>query len=352
MKASAAAAPIARLCAATIMLTLVATPSMGQTPRTADGRPDLQGVWDFRTMTPLQRPTELGEKAFLTSEEAAAQEAGVAERRARLLEPSEVRTEPLPAGGGGRAVGGYNDFWLDYGTTIVGDRRTSLIVDPPDGRLPALTAEGESLRQVGSLMEDLPIEGLVRVRSAGTGSDYPEDRGLAERCLVGFNSGPPMMPSGYNNNMQLFQTPDAVVILNEMVHDVRIIPLDERPHLPPSVGQWAGSSIGRWDGDTLVVETTNMTDKTASFEPSATTAIGTGVTLTLTERFSRLNDETLLYEYTVDDPTIFTSAFTVAVPMRRSEEPMFEYACHEGNYGLLNILTGARVAEAESRETR
>jgi hypothetical protein len=338
--------------AATILLAATATPSMGQTPRTADGRPDLQGVWDFRTMTPLQRPTELGEKAFLTDEEVAAQEAGVAERRARLLEPSEVRTEPLPAGGGGRAVGGYNDFWLDYGTTVVGDRRTSLIVDPPNGRLPALTAEGEALRQVGSLMEDLPIEGLVRVRSAGTGSDYPEDRGLAERCLVGFNSGPPMMPSGYNNNMQLFQTPNAVVILNEMVHDVRIIPLDDRRHLSPSVGQWAGSSIGHWDGDILVVETTNMTDKTASFEPSATTAIGTGVTVTLTERFSRLNDDTLLYEYTVDDPTIFTREFTVAVPMRRSGEPIFEYACHEGNYGLLNILTGARVAEAEGRDAR
>lgn len=352
MRAYCAAVTTSIFYAATILLAATATPSMGQTPRTADGRPDLQGVWDFRTMTPLQRPTELGEKAFLTDEEVAAQEAGVAERRARLLEPSEVRTEPLPAGGGGRAVGGYNDFWLDYGTTVVGDRRTSLIVDPPNGRLPALTAEGEALRQVGSLMEDLPIEGLVRVRSAGTGSDYPEDRGLAERCLVGFNSGPPMMPSGYNNNMQLFQTPNAVVILNEMVHDVRIIPLDDRRHLSPSVGQWAGSSIGHWDGDILVVETTNMTDKTASFEPSATTAIGTGVTVTLTERFSRLNDDTLLYEYTVDDPTIFTREFTVAVPMRRSGEPIFEYACHEGNYGLLNILTGARVAEAEGRDAR
>ena len=337
------------LFAATLLVSLAASPAAAQTLRTADGRPDLQGVWDFRTMTPLQRPSDLGEKAFLTAEEAAAQEAGVAERRARLLEPSEVRTEPLPAGGGGRAIGGYNDFWLDYGTTIVGDRRTSLIVDPANGRLPALTPEGEALRQVGSLWEDLPIEGLVRVRSAGTGSDYPEDRGLAERCLVGFNSGPPMMPSGYNNNMQLFQTPGAVVILNEMVHDVRIIPLDARPHLPGSVGQWAGSSVGHWEGDTLVVETTNMTDKTASFEPSATTAIGTGVTMTLTERFSRLNEDTLLYEYTVDDPTIFTSPFTVAVPMRRSDEPMFEYACHEGNYGLLNILTGARVAEAAAR---
>jgi hypothetical protein len=335
---------------ALVLTSVVAGPVASQTlPRTSDGRPDLQGVWDFRTMTPLQRPTAVGDKEFLTEEEAAAQEAQVAERRASLLEPSEVRTEPLPAGGGGRAVGGYNDFWLDYGTTIVGDRRTSLIIDPSNGRLPPLTADGEALRQVGSLLEDLPITLPVRVRSAGTGADRPEDRGLAERCLVGFNSGPPMMPSGYNNNMQLFQTADAVVILNEMVHDIRVIPLDGRPHLPENVRQWAGSSRGHWDGDTLVVETTNMTNKTASFEPSATLALGTGLTVSLTERFERLDENTLLYQYTVVDPVIFTRPFTVAVPMRRSVEPMYEYACHEGNYGLLNILTGARVAEAESR---
>ena len=322
----------------------------GQTPpRLPDGRPDLQGVWDFRTMTPLQRPQLLADREFLTEEEAAAQETQVAARRAQLLEPSEVRTEPLPAGDGGRAVGGYNDFWLDYGTTIVDDRRTSLVVDPPDGRLPALTPEGEALRQVGSLIEDLPIPLPVRVRSAGTGADRPEDRGLAERCIVGFNSGPPMMPSGYNNNMQLFQTSDTVAILNEMVHDLRVIPLDGRPQLPGGIRQWAGSSRGHWEGDTLVVETTNMTDKTGSFDPSATTAIGTGLTVTLTERFTRLDDDTLLYEYTVDDPVIFTRPFTVAVPMRRSDEPVFEYACHEGNYGLLNILAGARAEEAGDR---
>ena len=259
-----------------LVVSLIAGSAHGQAPRLPDGRPDLQGVWDFRTMTPLQRPRMMAEREFLTEEEAATQESQIAAFRASQLEPSEVRTEPLPAGGGGRAVGGYNDFWLDYGTTVVADRRTSLIVDPPDGRLPALTPEGEALRQVGSLIEDLPIPLPVRVRSAGTGADRPEDRGLAERCLVGFNSGPPMMPSGYNNNMQLFQTPDTVAILNEMVHDLRVIPLDGRPQLPDGIRQWAGSSRGRWEGDTLVVETTNMTDKTGSFDPSATTAIGTG----------------------------------------------------------------------------
>ncbi len=161
-----------------------------------------------------------------------------------------------------------------------------------------------------------------------------------------------MMPSAYNNNMQLFQTSDAIVIVNEMVHDIRVIPLDERPHLPATVRQWAGSSRGRWDGDTLVVETINFADKTASFEPSALEAIGTGLTVTLTERFQRVNENMLLYNYTVDDPTIFTRSFTVAVPMRRSDEPMFEYACHEGNCGLLNILRGARADELAGNGSR
>ena len=316
------------------------------------GHPDLQGVWDFRTATPLQRPASQADKAFLTEEEAAAIEAQGAARRARLLEPSEVRTEPLAAGGGGRAVGAYNDFWLDYGTNVIADRRTSLIVDPSDGRLPPLTVEGEGSRQIGSLWEDLPIVAPVRVRSAGTGSDHPEDRGLAERCLMGFNSGPPMMPSGYNNNMQLFQSADTVVIVNEMVHDARIIPLDSNNALADNIRQWMGSSRGHWDGNTLVVETSNFSSKRASFDPSAMTAIGTGETVHLTERFSRLDPATLLYEFTIDDPATFTKPFTVAIPMRHSVEPMFEYACHEGNYGLLNILRGARVDELTSPSAR
>ncbi len=314
-------------------------------PVTAWGHPDLQGVWDFRTMTPLERPKGQADKLFLTEDEATALEAGVKARRARELEPSEVRTEPLPAGGGGRAVGGYNDFWLDYGTNVIVGRRTSLIIDPSDGRLPPLTSEGDALRQVGSLWEDLPISSPVRVRSAGTGADHPEDRGLAERCLVGFNNGPPMMPSAYNNNMQLFQTRDTVVILTEMVHDARIIPLDGRAGPSEAIRLWSGASRGRWEGETLIVETANFTDKTGSFDPSATTAIGTGETLRLTERFRRTDEDTLLYEFTVNDPTYFTKTFTVAIPMRRSDDAMFEYACHEGNYGLLNILRGARADE-------
>ena len=180
-------------------------------PRTSWGHPDRRGTWTNATTTPMERPAEFEGREFLTEEERAVRNPGSGLSK-------EDMTALMP-------TGAYNDFWLDYGTNVIADRRTSLIVDPSDGRLPPLTAEGEGSRQIGSLWEDLPIVAPVRVRSAGTGSDHPEDRGLAERCLMGFNSGPPMMPSGYNNNMQLFQSADTVVIVNEMVHDARILSL-------------------------------------------------------------------------------------------------------------------------------
>jgi len=241
---------------------------------------------------------------------------------------------------------------LAFGEAVDGSRRTALIVEPSDGRLPPLTPRGETLRQELSLWEDVPSELPIRTRSTGSGNDGPENRGLAERCLVGFNTGPPMLPSGYNNHMQIFQTDDQVAILNEMVHDTRIIPLDGRASLPDHVRHWAGSSRGRWEGDTLVVETGNFTDRTASFDPNPMFAIGSGEHLRLTERFQRVDADTLLYEFTIDDPATFTEPFTVAVSMRRSEEPVFEYACHEGNYGLLNILRGARVEEQTGEVAR
>ncbi|MEE2637529.1 MAG: hypothetical protein VYE68_09885 [Acidobacteriota bacterium] len=301
--------------------------------RLSDGRPDLQGVWDFRTATPFQRPEGFGER--LTEEQAAAIEAGAAAAQQAADRP--------PTEGN---VGAYNAFWLDFGTNVGADRRASLIVDPVTGRLPEL-AEGVA-RQVGSLDVDLSGERPWRVRSAGIGADGPEDRGLAERCLVGFNSGPPMMPSAYNNNMQLFQTSDHVVILNEMVHDVRVIPLHAGEHLPATVPQWSGDSRGRWEGDTLVVESQNFSDKRAAFEPNALLALGVGSTLRLVERFTRVGEDTLLYEYTVDDLETFTEPFTAAVPMRQSENLIYEYACHEGNYGMINALSGARAAELEN----
>lgn len=314
-------------------------------PRTFDGRPDLQGVWDFRTVTPLERPEELLDRAFLTEEEAAEIEAHAHTVRVRGLAPSEVRTEPLPVGTAS-GVGAYNEFWFDRGTNVAGNQ-SSLIVDPPNGQLPSLTIRGETLHQVGSSIEDLMMTRPVRVRTLGAGVDHPEERGLAERCLLGFNSGPPMITGAYNNNMQVFQTPDTVVIVNEMVHDARIIKLNRGQRISGRIQQWAGQSLGHWDGDTLVVETTHFSDLRASYEPSTTVAIGTGSTMTLTERFQRIDAEALLYEYTVNDPTIFTSTFTVSLPMSRNYQPLFEYACHEGNYGLLNILRGARIEELE-----
>ncbi len=331
------------LLVAAVVAVLAPLPAVGQgqaeiwePPRLGDGRPDLQGVWDFRTVTPLERPAQFGDRETLTEEEAAAVEAGAAVFQ-------QFIDRPPPEG----SVGAYNAFWLDFGTTVGEDRRSSLIVEPANGRLPAL-ADGVAT-QVGSLDEDLPGEYPWRVRSAGLGADGPEDRGLAERCLLGFNAGPPMMPSAYNNNMQLFQNAGHVVILNEMVHDARVIPLDNSPHLSNDVRQWHGDSRGRWDGDTLVVETRNFSEKTASFDPSALQALGTGTTLRLTERFTRLSEDTLLYEYTVDDPTTFTQPFTVALPMRQSQGLVYEYACHEGNYGMVNSLSGARAEEAASR---
>jgi hypothetical protein len=337
---------LAVMPASTQAQTTPATPRAGSSaaaPRSPDGKPSLEGFWDFRTLTPLQRPENLKGKSVLTEDEAKDLQAQNANRRARAAAPSDVNAPPRKPGGGGRAVGGYNDFWLDGGVTVVGDRRTSLIVDPPDGRLPAL--QPGVPQQIGSLVEDLPLERPIRVLSAGTKAAGPEDRGLAERCLVGFNTGPPMLPSGYNNHMGLFQTSDYVAILNEMNHDVRIIPLDGRPQLPTTVRQWAGVSRGRWEGDTLVVKTTNFTDKTASFSAGVLNAYGTGTTLNLTERFRRVDKDTLLYEFTVEDPVTFTRSFTAAVPMRRSDQPVYEYACHEGNYGLLSIMRGARADE-------
>jgi hypothetical protein len=335
------------LCAVTAGVLAMAAPAIAQkptgsavkssVPRAPDGRPDLQGVWDFRTVTPLERPDAFATQAQLTAEQAATLEAQAA---------ASFVDRPPPKG----SVGGYNLFWFDTRSSAVEDRRTSLIVDPPDGKVPALAPNAK--RQVGSLEENRPSDLPIRYRVGGRGYDGPEDRGLAERCLIGYSSGPPMLPGGYNQNVQLFQTSDHVVIVNEMVHDARIIPLDGRPHLPSDLRQWMGDSRGRWDGDTLVVETTNFTSKTASFNPTVTSAIGTGETLNLTERFTRVDARTIRYEYTVNDPATFTKPITAVIYLRKSEEQMFEYACHEGNYGLLNILRGARAEESLSRESR
>ncbi len=287
-----------------------------QAPRTADGRPDLQGVWDFRSLTPLERPETLSDQDVFTAEEAAQ----FTEERLAALD----KDQPGPDGRIPLS-GGYNDFWWDYGRQLTDDLRTSLVVDPPNGRIPALTPSAQE--RAG-----------MRRTALGRDAHGPEDRGAFERCILGFNAGPPMNPSAYNNNMQLFQTADHVVILNEMVHDARIVPLDGSDHLPGDVRQWRGDSRGRWEGDTLVIETKNFTDKT-SFR-------GTGPGLRLVERFTRVAEGILLYEYTVDDPESFERPWSVAVPMQKNDLPVFEYACHEGNYGMLNLMVSARSEDA------
>ena len=289
------------------------------TPRTPWGHPDLQGVWDFRTITPLERPEALADRAFLTDEEAAALEREAVDRVERLAEPSVVRTEPLPAGG---SIGSYNDFWFDRGVNIVESRRTSLIVDPPNGRIPALTPEGQ--RRVAE-------SAAARARPAITW----EDRSLFERCVT---RGLPRLPGGYNQNLHILQTPEHVVILYEMMREARIIPLDGRPHLPASVRLWHGDSRARWEGDTLVVETTNISPK-ADFRGSAGG-------LRLIERFTRTGPrDDSARVVTIDDPTTFVRPWTASIPLRRTEAPMFEYACHEGNYGMEGIMAGARADE-------
>ena len=301
-----------------------------ETPRTPWGDPDLQGIWDYWTFTPLERPADLEGRDVLTAEEAAA--VGEQGRQAAL---ARDRDGPAPGNPGGYG----QEVWTDRARATA-LTQASLIVDPPDGRIPALTASEERRVARHSAAGGRP----VRTRAGGIGSDGPEDRGLAERCIVGFSTGPPLLPAGYNNNVQVLQAPGYVVLVAEMIHDVRVVPLDGRPHLPPHMRQWLGDSRGYWDGDTLVVETTNFTDKIGSF---STTSVswGTGGNLHLTERFTRIDDGTLQYEFTVNNPTIFTRPFTARYPMNRSELPLYEYACHEGNYGLWNILTGARAED-------
>ena len=304
--------------------------SAAETPRTPWGDPDLQGTWEYWTFTPLQRSGDLAGRAELTDEEAA----DVAER-SRQAALNRDRERP-----GEGDTGAYGqEVWTER-SRATALTQASLIVDPPDGRIPPFTA-GEERR-----IEEHRRSGghPVRLRAVGIGTAGPEDRGLAERCIVGFSTGPPLLPAGYNNNVLVLQAPGYVVLLVEMIHDVRVVPLDGRPHLPDHMRQWLGDSRGRWEGDTLVVETTNFTDKIASFS-TTTVSWGTGRDLRLVERFTRAGDGTLEYEFTVENPSIFTRPFTARYPMNRSDLPLYEYACHEGNYGLMNILTGARAEE-------
>ena len=289
-------------------------------PRAADGHPDLQGVWNFATLTPLERPAQFAGRPTMTMDEAAQFERNSIQQR---------NADRRDGGAAADLARAYNDGWYDRGTQVAvvnGMARTSLIVDPPDGRIPALTADAQRRIQTRTrLRRDRPADG-------------PEDRTMQERCL-GFNAGPPMLSGPYNNNMQLFQFKDYVIIFNEMIHDARVVPLDGRPHLPSTVRRFQGDSVGRWEGNTLVIDTTNFTDVTG-FR-------GSSAEMHLVERFTRADADTLLYEFTVDDPSAFVKPWTAQVPLKRSDEPMFEYACHEGNESMEGILRGARFGEKQ-----
>ncbi|MBT7226878.1 MAG: hypothetical protein HN872_09725, partial [Gammaproteobacteria bacterium] len=239
-------------------------------------------------------------------------------------------------------VGGYNTFWVENAGR--GDNtRTSLITYPEDGRVPE-TVEGVPV-QVGGLGPDEPGIRPVRMTVGGIAKDGPEDRGLSERCIVGFNSGPPFTPNLYNNNVQLVQSKDHVVIMTEMIHDARIVPLDGRDHIDDSIRQWSGDSRGYWDGDTLVVETRNFNDLTQSFS-----VFGSSLDKVLTEKFTRVDEFTVDYEFTLEDPSTFKDKITVLLPMAKVDGLMYEYACHEGNYGMVNILRGERMEEQRASE--
>jgi hypothetical protein len=306
---------------------LIALPAAGQT-RTPDGHPDLQGVWTNATITPLERPKSLAEKATFTDAEAAEFEKNAAKE---LQEVDGKSEHPLLAAAGSNGTGGYNILFIDRGSELVrvdGVKRTSLIIDPPDGKIPPITREAK--KRNAEIFQSYITFNKVK------------DRPLSERCLLGFGStsGPPMLPVLYNNNYQIVQTPDAIMILVEMVHDVRIIRMNGT-HAPPNVRQWLGDSIGRWDGDTLVVDTTNFTDQT-KFE-------GASPDLHVIERFKRVDAKTILYRVTIDDPSTFTKVWTLEYPFRATSGPVYEYACHEGNYAMSDIMGGARKAESNKK---
>ena len=294
--------------------------------RTVNSQIDIEGVWDFSTITPLERPAGLGDKQTFTEEEAKAFERTENLRQNRdLIDPKKGGLNYLPG-----SVVPYNEFWYERGNTIVGSRRTSLIVDPPDGRIPPLTPHAQ--RRLDAIDAEAREEQLGTVRA-----DSAQSRSLVDRCIVGLNAGPPFVPGAYNNRVQIVQGPDHVVFVMEMIHESRVVPVDGRPHVPSAIRSYAGDSRGRWDGRTLVVTTTNFLRET-SFR-------GSSASMRLEERFTRTGPNTMIYQFTVEDPATWTRRWTAVVPLQRATDPVFEYACHEGNYALRNILAGVRAQE-------
>ena len=279
-------------------------------------RPNFEGIWNSATVTPLERPVQMKDKPFFTPEEAAAWEQQVTGRNSGT--------------GTGTGTGTYNTFFREFGTRTVKTLRTSIVTDPPDGRIPALTPEAAAVKQ-------RRLSGLKSPASA-------QDTGLQDRCLAMVTTGPPMLPYSYNSNYQFIHTRDSLVIHVEMIHDTRIIHLDGRPHLPSSIRLWKGHSVGRWEGGTLVVDTTNFNDG-GGFYGDAGGNFGWDRNLHLVERFSLLDKDTLLYRFEIDNPSAFTQPWKGELTMTRAPGPLYEFACHEGNYALPNMLSGERARE-------
>ena len=340
------------------------SPKLSAGPRTPDGRPDFSGMYNVATITPIERPAELGNRLVLTDDEAATLERYEQQRNEKDLQPSDPNRSAPPVGGdrsptksyleglfraGGGVVGGYNLIWINPGDRVVtvdGQKRTSLIVDPPDGRVPAMKPEARERNAAFQARRVSPDAAEGAAAGPSAAYDGPEARPLAERCLLGFSStsGPPTLPNYFYNNLkQIVQTRDTIMILNEMVHDVRFIRMNAT-HLPQNIRQWLGDSIGRWEGDTLVVETTNFTNKT-QFR-------GSSEHLKVIERFTRTPEGNLLYRFTIEDPTTWERPWTGEYPWVATNEPMYEYACHEGNYALGGVLRGARLLETEAAQKK
>ena len=304
---------------AAVLLIFPALPS-GQRG-SATQQPNFEGIWNSATTTPIERPAELKNKAFFTPAEAAAWDRDYAQRTA----------EPTPeVAAKQKGTGTYNGFYREWGTRSVKTLRTSIITDPPDGRIPALTPAAAEIKR----------RRLERIKNG----EHPEGLGLQDQCLTFLTSGPPLLPYSYNSNYQIVQTSDVVMIHAEMIHDARLIYLDGRPHPPSSMRFWSGHSIGQWEGDTLVVDTTNFNDG-GGFYGDAGGNFGWDRNLHLIERFSLLDAETLLYRFEVDNPTAFTRPWKGELTLTRSAERIFEFACHEANYSLENMLRGYRAAE-------
>jgi hypothetical protein len=335
---------------AALLMSIAAAPG-ADNPRTPDGKPDLSGTYDIATQTPLVRPANLGERLSFTDAEAKAMAKAIAAQKAKANLASDPNRAAPPAGGDGSEgaagnVGGYNTLWVDNGEgafKLDGQWRTSIIVDPKNGRLPETTPEARKRAMDRGRMNRPNRGDAWWIKEGITPGPYddPEIRGLAERCLLGFGSsaGPPALPVLYNNVKQIVQAKDHVMILNEMVHDARIVRLNAK-HEPPEIRRWLGDSIGHWERDTLVVDTTNFTDQPALF--------GATRSLHVVERFSRLDAKTLLYRFTVEDPAVWTKPWTGEYVWPETDARIYEYACHEGNYSFANILRGARLLEKQA----